>query len=175
MRWTRRALPPRYTRHPFDRPRCAPRITKEHSGAACAATAQSPPAALNGYDSTTLFHHAAYAASYTARLSNVAGDATSYDRPDLTRQRQDMMDEGLREQARESKREISFACDAIMYEQYVILYCIVGPTCRGSNGCVRAPLRYKREALAVHRTDPYRLKLSHLLTLVGRQYNTQWT
>ena len=86
-----------------------------------------------------------------------------------------MMDEGLREQARESKREISFACDAMMYEQYVRLYCIVGPTCRGSNGCVRAPLRYKREALAVHRTDPYRLKLSHLLTLVGRQYNTQWT
>ena len=51
-----------------------------------------------------------------------------------------MMDEGLREQARESKREISFACDAIMYEQYVSLYYIVGPTCRGSNGCVRAPL-----------------------------------
>ena len=36
----------------------------------------------------------------------------------LTRQRQDMMDEGLREQARESKIEISFACDAIMNEQY---------------------------------------------------------
>ena len=50
------------------------------------------------------------------------------------------MDEGLREQARESKRETSFACDAIMYEQYVSLYYIVGPTCRGSNGCVRAPL-----------------------------------
>ena len=78
MRWTRRALPPRYMRQPFVRPRCAPRITKEHSGAACAATAQNPLAALNGYDSTTLFHHAAYAASYTARLSNVAGDATSY-------------------------------------------------------------------------------------------------
>ena len=62
-----------------------------------------------------------------------------------------MMDEGLREQARESKREISFACNAIMYEQYVSLYCIVGPICRGSNGCVRAPLRYKREAPAVHR------------------------
>ena len=50
----------------FVRPRCAPRITKEHSGAACAAPAQSPPVALNGYDSTALFHHAAYAASYTA-------------------------------------------------------------------------------------------------------------
>ena len=91
----------------FVRPRCAPRITKEHSGAACAASAQGPPAALNGYNSTALFHHAAYAASYTTCLSNVAGSATSYDRPVLTRQRQDMMDEGLREQARESKRERS--------------------------------------------------------------------
>ena len=63
------------------------------------------------------------------------------------------MDEGLREQARESKRKISFACDAIMHEQCVRLYYIVGPTCRGSNDCVRAPLRYKREALAVHRTS----------------------
>ena len=105
----------------------------------------------------------------------MADDATSYDRPDLTRQRRDMMDGGLREQARESKREISFACNAIMYEQSVILYCIVGPTCRGSNSRVRTPLRYKREVPAVHRTDPFRLKLSHLLTLVGRQYNTQWT
>ena len=40
------------------------------------------------------------------------------------------MDEGLRERARESKREISFDCDAIMYEQYIILYYIVGPTFR---------------------------------------------
>ena len=62
----------------FVRHRCAPRITKVHSSAACTAPAQSPSAALNGYDGTTLFHHAAYAASYTARLSNVAGDATSY-------------------------------------------------------------------------------------------------
>ena len=35
------------------------------------------------------------------------------------------------------------------YEQYVILYYIVGPTCQGPNGHVRIPLRYKREALAV--------------------------
>ena len=39
------------------------------------------------------------------------------------------------------------------------LYCIVGPTCRGPNGCVRAPLRYKREALAVHNGEK-KLKLS---------------
>jgi len=32
----------------------------------------------------------------------------------------DMMSEGLQEQAKETRREISFACDAIMYEQCVI-------------------------------------------------------
>ena len=49
-----------------------------------------------------------------------------------------MMNEGLREQARESMREISFACDTIMYEQNVILYYIIGPNCRGPNSYVRA-------------------------------------
>ena len=52
----------------------------------------------------------------------------------------DMMSEGLQEQAKESRREISIACNAIMYGQYVILYYIVGLTCRGPNSCVRAPL-----------------------------------
>ena len=36
--------------------------------------------------------------------------------------------------------EISFARNAIIYEQYVILYYIVGLTCRGPNGRVRASL-----------------------------------
>ena len=144
----------------FVRPRCAPRITKVHSAAACAVPAQSPSAALNGYDGTALFHHAAYAASYTARLSYVAGDTTSYVRfrPDKIAPGHD----GRRAPGagKGTQREISFACDAIMYEQYVILYYIVGPTCRGPNNCVRVPLRYKREALVVHRTYPDRLKLS---------------
>ena len=43
-----------------------PRITEVHSAAACAELAQSPSAALIGYDGTALFHHASYAASYTA-------------------------------------------------------------------------------------------------------------
>jgi len=73
-----------------------------------------------------------------------------------------MMNKGLREQARESKEEISVACEAIMYEQYVILYYIVGPTCRGPNSCVRTPLRYKREAFAVLRTSPNGHKFSQL-------------
>ena len=124
----------------FVRPRCAPRITKVHSAAACAAAVQSPPAALNRYDSTALFHHAAYAASYTTRLSNVAGDATSYVRlrPDKTAPGHD----GRRAPGagKGIQREITFACDAIMYEQYVILYYNVGPTCRGPNSRVRAPI-----------------------------------
>ena len=85
-----------------------------------------------------------------------------------------MVDEGLQEQAKESRGEISFACDAIMYEQYVILYYNIGPTCRGPNSCVRAPLRYKREALAVHRHLQMDTSSRNSLTLVGRQYNTQW-
>ena len=51
----------------FVRPHCRPHIIEVHSAAAYAASAQSPSAALNGYDGTTLFHHTAYAASYTAR------------------------------------------------------------------------------------------------------------
>jgi len=75
----------------FVRPHCAPRITKVHSAAACAAPAQSPSAALNGYDGTALFHHAAYAASYTDRLSYVAGVARH--RPDKTSPGHDGHDE----------------------------------------------------------------------------------
>ena len=111
-----------------------------HSAAACAAPAQSPSAALNGYDGTTLFHHAAYAASYTARLSYVAGDATSYVRfrPDKTAPGHD----GRRAPGagKGAQRGISFACDAIMYEQYVILYYIAGPTCWGPSSHVRTSL-----------------------------------
>ena len=100
----------------FARPHCAPHIIKVHSVAACAAPAQSPSAALIGYDGTALFHHATYAASYTAR--SATWQATPLATPGAvpTRQRLDMLNGGLQEQARESRREISFTCDAIMYE-----------------------------------------------------------
>src|SRR4026208_1120363 len=52
----------------FVRPHCRPHITEVHSAAA---SAQSPSAALNGYDGTTLSHHTAYAASYTARSATL--------------------------------------------------------------------------------------------------------
>ena len=67
------------------------------------------------------------------------------------------------------------------YEQNVILYNIVGPTCRGPNGHVRAPLRYKREELAVPNKAEQALQSSHMLSqaladsLEAWQYNTQWT
>ena len=122
----------------FVRPHCAPRITKEHSAAACAAPAQSPTAALIGYNGTTLFHHAAYAASYTARSATWQATPLATSGAVSTRQHLDMLNGGFQEKARKSRREISFACDAIMYEQYVILYYIIGPTCRGPSGHVRA-------------------------------------
>jgi len=100
----------------FVRPHCRPCITKVHSAAACNAPAQSPSAALIGYDGTTLFHHAAYAASYTARSATWQATPLATSGAVPTRQRLDMLNGGLQEQARESRREISFACDAIMYE-----------------------------------------------------------
>ena len=65
----------------FVRPHCRPHITEVHSAAACAASAQSPSAALNEYDGTAHFHHTAYAASYTARSATqqaTASYAASY-------------------------------------------------------------------------------------------------
>src|SRR6185312_13459368 len=43
-----------------------------------------------------------------------------------------------------SRNEIFSACNVIMYEQYVILYYIVGPTCRGPNGQVHAYFEIKK-------------------------------
>ena len=72
----------------FVSPHCRPQITEVHSAAACAASAQSPSAALSGYDGTTLFHHVAYAASYTARSATLQAmpHATPWRRFDKTGQ-----------------------------------------------------------------------------------------
>ena len=45
----------------FVKPHCKPHITEVHSVVACAASAQSLSAALNGYDGTAPFHHTVYA------------------------------------------------------------------------------------------------------------------
>ena len=138
--WLRRALPPRHVGQPLlglTVHRVLPRYTVQPPALH---PTKSPSAALIGYDGTALFHHAAYAASYAARTA--MWQATPLATPGAvpTTRRLDMLNGGLQEQARISGREISFACDAIMYEQYVILYYIVGPTCRGLNGHVRASL-----------------------------------
>jgi len=138
--WLRHALPPRHARQPLTGltvHRVLPRYTVQPLATH---PTQSPSAALIGYDGTALFHHAAYAASYTAR--SATWQATPLATPGAvpTRQHLDILNGGLQEQARESRGEISFACDAIMYEQYVILYYIVGPTCRGPNGHIHASL-----------------------------------
>ena len=65
--WLRRALPPRHAGQPLTGltvHRVLPRYTVQPPAMH---PTQSPSAALIGYDGTTLFHHAAYAASYTAR------------------------------------------------------------------------------------------------------------
>ena len=121
----------------FVRPHCRPRITEVHSAAA---PTKSPSAALIGYDGTALFHHTAYAASYTARsaMLQATPQATPWRRFNKTGHGY----AGRRNPAgrRKSKNEISFACNAIMYEQYVLYTTSIGPTCRGPNGHVRASL-----------------------------------
>jgi len=125
----------------FVRPHCRPRITEVYSAAACAASAQSPSAALNGYDGTAPFHHTAYAASYTARSATLQAtpQATPWRRFDKTGHGY----AGRRiptGRARKSRNEIFFACNAIMYEQYVILYYIDWAHLSGTQRpCTRLP------------------------------------
>ena len=82
--------------------------------------------------------------------------------------------------------DISLTFNAIMYGQYVILYYIVwGPSVGDPMAMYAPPLRYKREALAVH--DKFTRALSgslehtqiHTLSSSSsprfKQYSTQWT
>ena len=100
----------------FVRPHCGPRITKVHSAAVCAALAQSPSAALIGYDGTSLFHHAGYAARYAARSATWQATPLATPGAAPTRQRLDMKNGEFLERARKSRSMISFAYNAIMYE-----------------------------------------------------------
>ena len=84
----------------FVRPHCAPRITKVHSAAACAAPTQSPSAALNGYDGTALFHHDRLRRSLHSRSATWQAMPLATSGTVPTRQRLDMMSEGFQEQAR---------------------------------------------------------------------------
>ena len=93
------------------------------------------------YDGTTLFHHTAYAASYTARSATL--QATPQGTP---WRRFDKTGHGYAGRktptgkARKSRNEVSVACNVIMSVQYIILYYIAGPICRGPNGYVHSSL-----------------------------------
>ena len=99
-----------------------------------------PSAALIGYDDTTLFHHASYATSYMA----VQLRYRRHRKLPLAPFRQDRAKHAGRkiptDKPGKSGDETSFACNTIMYEQYIVLYYIVGPICRGPNGHVRTSL-----------------------------------
>ena len=73
-------------------------------------------------------------------FSYVAGDAACYAWRRFDKTALGHAERGIPGAARKSRREISFACDAIIYEQYVILYYIVEPTYRGPNSNVHASL-----------------------------------
>ena len=76
----------------------------------------------------------------TRPFSYAAGDAASYAWRRFDKTAPGQAERGITGAGKEIQSEISFACNAIMYEQYVILYYIVGPTCRGPNGHVCASL-----------------------------------
>ena len=76
----------------FARPHYAPRITKVHIAAA---RTQSPSTAFIGYDSTTLFHHVVYAASYTVVQLRCRQRRTLHPGAVSTRQGIDMLDGGF--------------------------------------------------------------------------------
>ena len=73
-------------------------------------------------------------------FSYVAGDAAGYDWRRSDKTAPEHAERGTPRAGKDIRRKISFACDAIMYEQYVILYYIAGPTCRGPSSHVRASL-----------------------------------
>ena len=108
----------------YVRPHCPSRITKVHGAAA---PAQSPSAALIGYDGTALFHHAAYAASYAARSATWQATPLAIPGAVPTRQRLDTLNGELQEQTMESRREISFACDAIIMNSTLSCTTLLGP------------------------------------------------
>ena len=70
----------------------------------------------------------------------MAGNAASYAWRRFDKTTPGMLNGGFKERARKSRSEIPFACIAIMYEQYVILCYIIGPTYRGPSSHVRASL-----------------------------------
>ena len=73
-------------------------------------------------------------------FSYVAGDAASYAWRRFNKTVPGHAERGIPGAGKEIQERGLLPCDAIMYEQYVIIYYIVGPTCRGPSNHVRASL-----------------------------------
>ena len=121
----------------FVRPHCAPRITKVHSAAACDA---EPVCRINWIRRHGTFPSCRLRRKLHGPFSYVAGDAASY-----VWRRSDKTAPGHTERgtpgAGKGIQERDLLClQYIVYEQCVILYYIVGPTCRGPSSHVRASL-----------------------------------
>ena len=72
--------------------------------------------------------------SYAAGYGKLRPGAVS------TRQDMAMPDERFPRTKQKLRNKVSVACNAIMSIQYVILYYIAGPICRGPNGYVHSSL-----------------------------------
>ena len=84
-----------------------------------------PSAALIEYDGMALFHHIVYAASYTAVQLRCRQRRTLHPGAVSTNRAKHAGRKIPMDKPGKSGVEISSACNAIMYEQYVILYYIV--------------------------------------------------
>ena len=106
-------------------------------------------------------------------FSYVAGDAAGYTWRRSDKTAPEHAERGTPGADKDIWRKISFVCDAIMYEQYIMLYYFTEPTCRGPSSVYAPPLRYKRKALAVQKgTRTHRLTQALADSLEARQYNT---
>ena len=117
----------------FVRSHCRPRITEVHSVAACAASAQSQ--SLHG-----TFPSCHQRRKLHGQFSYAAGDAASYAWRRFDKTAPGHAERGIPGAGKKSRNEIPFACDAIMYELYVILYYIVWAHLSGTQRpCTRIP------------------------------------
>ena len=113
-------------------------------------THAEPVCRINWIRRHAIFHHAGYTASYAARSATWQAMPLATPGAAPTRQRLDMLNGGFQEQARKSRSMISFTCNAIIYDSMLLLLHRLGPPVGDPTAMYAPPLRYKREALAVH-------------------------
>ena len=118
----------------------APLCIAYYQDTQCSRTRAEPSAALIGYDDTTLFPSCHLRCKLRDLFICVAGDAAGY-----TWRRSDKIvpghvERGTPRAGKDIRRKIFFACDAIMYGQYVILYYIIWAHLSGTQQpCTRLP------------------------------------